>query len=113
MTGGAASMFSGTAHSSGSRQRIRRALKAHLAKLRAAEEAEIEASGYFSEPDWQEVVSPDGVRCFVTRFRDAPKPRGPTNLGRSFDPRIPSPEIKIQGTAPTTSNGMSELACAG
>ena len=44
----------------------RRVLKAHLAKLRAAEEAEIEASGYFSELDWQEVVSPDGVRCFVT-----------------------------------------------
>jgi hypothetical protein len=33
-----------------------------LAKLlAAAEKAEIEAS----EPDWKEVISPDGVRCFV------------------------------------------------
>ena len=25
----------------------------------------------FTEPEWREVMSPDGVRCFVTRFRDA------------------------------------------
>jgi hypothetical protein len=33
--------------------------------LAAAEKAEIEANGYFSEPDWKEVISPDGVRYFV------------------------------------------------
>ena len=47
------------------------ALKSHIATLRAAEEAEIEANGYFSEPDWREVVSPDGVRCFVTSANDS------------------------------------------
>jgi hypothetical protein len=31
-------------------------------------QAEIEANGEFTEPDWREVISPDGVRCFVTRF---------------------------------------------
>ena len=31
------------------------------AALRRAEEAEIEANGYFTEPEWREVVSPDGV----------------------------------------------------
>jgi hypothetical protein len=39
------------------------------AALAAAEQAEIEANGYFTEPEWQEVVSKDGVRCFVTRFK--------------------------------------------
>jgi hypothetical protein len=43
------------------------------AALKAAEEAEIEPNGYFTEPEWREVISPDGVRCFVTRFRDSPK----------------------------------------
>jgi hypothetical protein len=37
--------------------------------MEAAEQAEVEANGYFTEPDWQEAVSPDGVRCDVTRFR--------------------------------------------
>jgi hypothetical protein len=37
--------------------------------LKAAEQAGVEANGDFSEPDWQEAVSPDGVRCYVTRFR--------------------------------------------
>jgi hypothetical protein len=27
--------------------------------------------GEFTEPEWREVISPDGVQCFVTRFRDA------------------------------------------
>jgi hypothetical protein len=39
------------------------------AALVAAEQAEIEANGYFTDPDWRETVSPDGVRCFVTRWR--------------------------------------------
>jgi hypothetical protein len=39
------------------------------AALKAAEEAEIEANGYFTDPDWRETVSPDGVRCFVTSFQ--------------------------------------------
>jgi hypothetical protein len=47
------------------------------AKNRALlEAAEIEAAGEFTEPEWREVISADGVRCFVTRFRDpAPPPR--------------------------------------
>ena len=44
----------------------RAALKSHIGTLRAAEEAEIEVNGYFSEPDWRDAVSPDGVRCVVT-----------------------------------------------
>ena len=49
------------------------------AALKAAEQAEIEASGEFTEPEWREVISPDGVRCFVTRFRGcrAPAPIAP------------------------------------
>jgi hypothetical protein len=48
-------------------------LKAHFARLKVAEASEIEANGYFTEPEWKEVISPDGVKCFVTRFR-APTP---------------------------------------
>jgi hypothetical protein len=59
----------------GSYERIeaqnRRLLKTHFAELKVAEEAEIEASGYFVEPEWRAVVSPDGVLCYVTRFRPA------------------------------------------
>jgi hypothetical protein len=40
------------------------------AALKAAEQAEIEANGEFTEPGWREVISPDGIRCFVTRFSD-------------------------------------------
>ena len=36
--------------------------------LKKAEEAEIEANGYFTDPDWGEVVSADGVKGFVTSF---------------------------------------------
>ena len=38
------------------------------AALKAAGEAALEANGYFTDPDWREVVSPDGVRCFITSF---------------------------------------------
>ena len=38
------------------------------AALKAADEAAIEDNGYFTDPDWHEAVSPDGVKCFVTRF---------------------------------------------
>ena len=38
------------------------------AALKAADEAAIEANAYFTDPDWHGVVSPDGVRCFVTSF---------------------------------------------
>lgn len=40
------------------------------AKNRAALKATEQA---FTEPEWREVISPDGVRCLVTRFRDAPQ----------------------------------------
>jgi hypothetical protein len=43
------------------------------AALKAAEQAEIEASGYFTEAGWREVVSPDGVLCFVIRFAPSQK----------------------------------------
>ena len=39
-----------------------------VATLKKAEEAEIEANGYFTDPDWGEVVSADGVKGFVTSF---------------------------------------------
>jgi hypothetical protein len=51
---------------------VKRVEAKNRAALKAAEQAEIEANGNFTEPDWQEVISPDGVRCFVTRFRPAP-----------------------------------------
>jgi hypothetical protein len=41
----------------------------NTAAMKAAEQADIANSGYFTEPDWQEVVSPDGVRCYLNRFR--------------------------------------------
>jgi hypothetical protein len=46
----------------------RAALEAHFAKLKTAEEAEIEANGYFTDTEWREVISPDGVRCYVMRW---------------------------------------------
>jgi hypothetical protein len=46
----------------------RAALKAH-SKL---EETEIAANGEFTEPEWREVIIPDGVPCLVTRFHPAP-----------------------------------------
>jgi hypothetical protein len=45
-------------------------LKAKLEAAKAKEAAEIEAKGFFAEPEWREVISPDGVKCHVTRFRD-------------------------------------------
>jgi hypothetical protein len=55
----------------GSYERIaaqnRKALRAHFAK--PAEEAEIEADGYFTDPEWHEVISPDGVLSYVTCFQ--------------------------------------------
>ena len=43
-------------------------VEAKRAALKAADEAAIQANGYFADPGWHEVVSPDGVRCFVTSF---------------------------------------------
>jgi hypothetical protein len=55
----------------------RKRLMGHFAKLVETASAEIEANGsaqqrgadlsHFAEPEWREVISPDGVRCFVTR----------------------------------------------
>jgi len=42
------------------------------AALKAAETVIIEANGYFTEPEWREVISPDGVHCLITRFHPAP-----------------------------------------
>ena len=50
--------------------------------LKAAEQAEIEANGEFTEPEWREVISPDGIRCFVTRFRDGGAPLSPLPTNR-------------------------------
>jgi hypothetical protein len=38
------------------------------AALKAADEAAIQANGCFTDPGWHEVMSPDGVRCFVISF---------------------------------------------
>ena len=43
-------------------------VEAKRAALKAADEAAIQANGYFADPGWREVVSPDGVKCFVTSF---------------------------------------------
>ena len=34
--------------------------------LKEAEQAEIAANGEFTAREWREVVSPDGVKCFIT-----------------------------------------------
>lgn len=36
--------------------------------LHQVEQTEAEANGEFTNPEWREVVSPDGVACYVTRF---------------------------------------------
>ena len=36
----------------------------------AAERAGVEANGHFAEPEWREVTSSDGVRCFVAGRAD-------------------------------------------
>lgn len=59
---------------------VKRIEAKNRAALKAAEEAEIEANGNFTEPDWREVISPDGVRCFVTRFRPPPEVKTPVAL---------------------------------
>ena len=40
------------------------------ALLRATEQAEIEANGCFTDPEWREVISPDGVLTFVAGTAD-------------------------------------------
>ena len=45
--------------------RYRRLEAENRALLRAAEQAEIETNGYFADPGWRKVISPDGVQCFV------------------------------------------------
>jgi hypothetical protein len=75
----------------------RKPLKAHFANLKAAEDAEIEANGYFTDPEWREVISPDGVFCYVTRFRPATTVKSqrhiPDNLSiPPFLDRRPRPE---------------------
>ena len=50
------------------------ALRAAEQALKAAEQAEIETNGYFTDPDWREAISPDGVRCFVARIHDTAAP---------------------------------------
>jgi hypothetical protein len=53
---------------------------------REREQAETEAGGYFTEPEWREVISPDGVTCFVTRFRrDATTAPAPTTSATIVD----------------------------
>jgi hypothetical protein len=61
------------------------------AALKAADEAAIEANAYFTDPDWGEVVSPDGVRCFVTSFV-APARRA-LALPQALTADLPIPEF--------------------
>jgi hypothetical protein len=42
-------------------------------KVPKLEETEIEANAEFTEANWTEVVSPDGVRCFVTKSAPSAK----------------------------------------
>jgi hypothetical protein len=46
---------------------VRRIEAKNKALLQGAEQAEIAPNGEFTEANWTEVVSPDGVRCFVAR----------------------------------------------
>jgi hypothetical protein len=61
----------------------------------AAKQAEIEANGYFTEPEWHEYVSPDACekyngRSWVTRFRSAAKPTPSAVLPIPEDLSIPA-----------------------
>jgi hypothetical protein len=40
--------------------------------------------GGLTEPKWREVISPDGVKCFVTRFRDAQMDGAPSDWRPSW-----------------------------
>jgi hypothetical protein len=64
---------------------VKRIEAKNRAALKAAEQAEIEASREFTDPDWREVINPDGVRCFVTRLRPATPDKK-----RSEPPSIPA-----------------------
>ena len=59
--------------------------------LKAADEAAIEANGYFTDPDWREVVSPDGVK--VLRHQLCRAGKTSTGLTASFDGRSIDPRI--------------------
>jgi hypothetical protein len=56
------------------RDEVLRVEAKNRAALKAAEETEIETDGEFTEPDWREAISPDGVKCFVTREATPPVP---------------------------------------
>jgi hypothetical protein len=65
------------------------------AALKAGEEAEIEANGYFTESEWHEYVSPDASekyhgRSWVTRFRSVAKPTPSAVLPIPEDLSIPA-----------------------
>ena len=62
----------------------------HFAELKSAEGSEIEANGYFSEPEWREVISPDGVKCFVTKFSAPKKSITAERIALPDDPSIPA-----------------------
>jgi hypothetical protein len=61
----------------------RAALWAHFA---ATGRAEVEANGEFTEPDWQKVVSLDGVTCFLA---NEPTAAGPARGADDPDLLIP------------------------
>jgi hypothetical protein len=63
----------------------------NCAALNATDEDAIEANGYFINQDWHEVVSPDGVRCFVTSFV-APARRARA-LPQALTADLPIPEF--------------------
>jgi hypothetical protein len=47
---------------------VRRIEAKNKAPLKEAEQAEIAANGEFTDPEWHEIVSSYGVRCFVTNI---------------------------------------------
>jgi hypothetical protein len=64
----------------------------------AKADAGIEANGYLTEPEWREAISPDGVKCYVTRFRQSM-----TSGSRTDIPDDLSIPVFLKRTAESTS----------
>jgi hypothetical protein len=61
------SQFHCATRGGGAMGEVRRIEAKNRALLQEAEQAEIAANGEFTNPGWREVVSPDGVKCFITK----------------------------------------------
>lgn len=63
------SQFHGATLGGSAMDEVKRIQAKNRTAMKAAEQTEVEANGYFTEPDWREAESPDGVPCYITRFR--------------------------------------------